>query len=298
MIDRYGAPFFIVGAQRSGTTMLRLMLNQHSELCVPFETVFIPEFYDRIPDYQGPGGETRIEELLDDIIADPWVRKGDLIPDREAVLDKRPSDYAELVDAIFRTFAERQDKEIWGDKTPTYVEHIDVLDRLFPDCRVIHLVRDGRDVALSLSGISWGSRNLVRNAAEWRWKVVMGRKMGNMLRDRYLEIPYEKLVAAPGETLASVCGFLGVPFEEEMLAYPDAAAAAMPEKSLKWHRSSVSAPNPDKVDVWRTKMDASDRIVFDQVAGDALESFGYERVQSKPTWASRIRYARYALRGR
>lgn len=278
--------------------MLRLMLNQHSMVCVPFETVFIPEFYYRISEYETLDKRVKVEKLLDDIIANPWVEKGGLIPDRGKVLDKNPSGYAELVDAIFRTFAEQKAKAIWGDKTPTYVDDIDVLDRLFPECRVIHVVRDGRDVALSLAGISWGSTNLIKNAREWRWKVVMGRKMGNMLRDRYLEIPYENLVTDPSGTLSSVCSFLSIAYEEEMLKYPETAAAAMPEKSLKWHRSSVSAPDPKKIDAWRKRMDSSDQIVFDQVAGDALRLFGYENVGSKGNWQSRIRYAKYALRER
>jgi len=239
-----------------------------------------------------------MERLLDDISADPWVRKGGLVPDRQAVLEQRPSDYAGLVDAIFSAYARAQGKSHWGDKTPGYVEDLDLINDLFPQCRVIHLVRDGRDVALSLAGLSWGSRDLIRNAAEWRWKAVLGRKMGGLLGARYLEIFYEDLVRDPQSVLRRICGFLGVDHEEAMLTYPESAQGAMPAGSLRWHRSSIAPPDQSKVQGWRSRMPASDQIVFEQVAGDALDLFGYERVRRGPTWSSRIRYAQYALRGR
>lgn len=291
-------PFFVVGAQRSGTTMLRLMLNQHSHLCVPFESVFIPALYRRLHEFDNLRESALIEALLTAISDDPWVRKGGLIPDRSKVLSQQPKDYASLVDAIFTAYAQTQHKVRWGDKTPGYVIDIDVLCALFPDCRIIHLVRDGRDVVLSLAGLSWGSRDLFRNAADWRWKTLLGRKMGNMIGAHYLEVRYEDLVTHPSQTLERICDFLGENFEPGMLNYPLSAEQIMPRQSLRWHRSSVSAPDPSKAFHWRTRMPLSDQIVFEDVAGDALELFGYDRIRHKHTFGSRVRFARYALLGR
>lgn len=297
MRDQHEAPFFVVGAQRSGTTMLRLMLNQHSELCVPFESVFIPAFYRRLNEYGDLRAQESMERLLDDIIADPWVQKAKLVPDRQAVLAQEPVDYAGLVDAIFGAYAQAQGKSRWGDKTPGYVEDLDLINRLFPECRVIHLVRDGRDVALSLAGVSWGSRDLIKNAADWRWKAVLGRKMGGLMGPRYLEVFYEDLVSNPREVLGEICDFLGAEYEDSMLRYSEAAQGEMPARSLRWHRSSIAPPDRSKVQAWRAHMPLSDQIVFDDVAGDALDLFGYQRVRRQRTWSSRIRYAQYALRG-
>lgn len=296
MTDQEQTPFFIVGAQRSGTTMLRLMLNQHSALCIPFESVFIPAFYRRLDEYGDLASRSSIECLLDDIIADPWVQKGGLVPDRAAVLEQQPTDYAGLVDVIFRTYAHARSKSRWGDKTPGYVEEIDVINELFPECQVIHLIRDGRDVALSLSGLSWGSPNLIKNARDWRWKTILGRKMGGMIGSRYIEVFYEELVRDPKLVLGRICDCLSVDYEDGMLTYPESARGEMPSRSLTWHGSSIAPPNRSKVDAWRSRMSMSDQIVFETVAGDALDLFGYERVRWKPTWSSRLRYARYALR--
>jgi hypothetical protein len=291
-------PFFIVGAQRSGTTMLRLMLNQHSRLCVPFESVFIPTFYRRLTEFGYLGQTANMQRLLDEIAADPWVIKGKLIPDKSSVLGRSPRDYAELVDAIFTTLASSQGKTRWGDKTPTYVLDIDVLWDMFPGCRIVHLVRDGRDVAQSLRHLSWGSRNLLKTAADWRWKVMLGRKMGRMIPDNYLEIRYEDLVTNPEATLRVICDHLGgITFEREMLNYSDTAKDSMPEASLRWHLSSVSKPDKSKVLQWKERLSVNDQILFDEVAGDALELFGYERAAHKPNLGTKIRRARYALLG-
>lgn len=290
-------PFFVVGSQRSGTTMLRLMLNQHSRFNVPFETAFIPDFHQRIGEFGDLANRDNIERLLDEIANTPFAVKGNLVPDRDAVLRRNPNSYKTLLEAIFGVLAEQRGKVRWGDKTPSYIEHMDVLWSVFPNCKFIHLIRDGRDVALSLRGISWGSQDMTKLARDWRWKVMLGRKMGAMIPQHYLEVHYETLVSQPVETLRRICDFLGEPFEFGMLRYHESGAAEMPAASMQWHTSSVSAPDPRKVQSWRQKMTSTDRIVYEEIAGDALQMFGYELSQLKPTLGSRIQFARYALLG-
>mgnify|MGYP002623908039 FL=1 len=289
-------PFFVVGAQRSGTTMLRLMLNQHPALHVPFESRFIPDVA-RDPDAAAPLDEARTRRLLQRIGEDPFVRKGALLPDPDAVLARRPATYADLVDAMFSHLAAAQGKSRWGDKTPSYVLEMETLWRLFPGARFVHLIRDGRDVALSLRGVSWGSRDMLRVAQDWRWKLPLGRKLGAMSRGRDLAVHYEQLVQDSPATLRSICAFLGEPYEEAMLDYHRHAEAQMPAESLRWHRSSISAPDPSKAGMWRQAMSRADQRVFDDAAGPLLQDLGYERSTAPRTVASRVKFARYALFG-
>jgi hypothetical protein len=277
--------------------MLRLMLNAHSRLSVPFESRFIPDFYRE----QARFGDLRIADnmraLLDAIAEDEFVHKGRLVPDKGAVLQRNPQTYAQLVDAVFACIAQANGKRRWGDKTPSYLLEMDTLWTLFPGCRFVHLVRDGRDVALSLSSISWGSKDLLRIAQDWRWKVMMGRKMGHMVPGHYLEIHYEDLVVSPRDTLRRVCEFIGESFEEGMLRYSDTAVDAMPADSLVWHRSSVRQPDSTKAGVWRTQLGRADQAIFDSVAGDALAAYGYPRTGLQRSFVARLRFARYALLG-
>ena len=290
-------PFFVVGSQRSGTTMLRLMLNRHSRLNVPFESGFIPEFYHRLSEFGDLGHRVNTAHLLEEICRNPFVARGNLIPDKDAVLDATPRTYSELIHAIFLELARRRGKARWGDKTPSYVEDIDTLWALFPRCKIIHLIRDGRDVANSLRTLSWGSRDLTKLARHWRWMVMLGRKMGAMIPGHYLEVHYESLVDNPGHTLSQICDFLGEGYETDMLRYYEDAESAMPAISMRWHESSVRAPDPAKAQSWRSTMSNADRIVFEEIAGDALTMFGYELSRLHPTLSSRLRFAQYTLLG-
>ena len=146
-------------------------------------------------------------------------------------------------------------KRRWGDKTPFYTPDIHLLWQLFPGCKFIHLVRDGRDVAVSQKNISWLPGSVARIAEEWRYKTTVCHKVGSVLpRNHFLEIKYESLVGSTETTLARVCDFLDEPFDEAMLRYDESAKTVVPEVSLQWHQSSVQAPDPSKIGVWKEKL--------------------------------------------
>jgi len=287
-------PFFVVGAQRSGTTMLRLMLNNHPRLAVPFESGFIPVFFRRLGEYGDLAQSGNAARLLQDICGHPKVAKGHLVPDAGAVLSRPIATYRDLVDAIFTEYAVRKGKPRWGDKTPAYITELEILVQIFPSCRLIHMVRDGRDVALSLGGVSWGSRHIPRVAEDWRWKTVVAHKIGSVLGERFLEVRFEDVVQDTERQLRRICDFLGESFDAAVLDYADNAAAEMPADSMQWHRTSTGPPDPEKVYEWKHRMPVADRILFEAVAGDALELFGYERERRAPTVGSRIKGLYYA----
>lgn len=288
-------PVFVVGSQRSGTTMLRLMLNAHPNLAVPFESNFIVEMYKALANYGDLSSEKNIRQLLDDISEDTFVKRGHLIEDKDAILEAKPETYAELLEAIFSVYATKRGKSRWGDKDPSYVTEIEVIYKLFPNCYVIHIVRDGRDVAGSLKNLDWGSSNLPKLARDWQWQVTLAHKMGAMLRDQYIEVMYENLVREPKKYLQKICDFIGEEFSDEMLNYHKEARSEMPLDSLKYHESSVSPPNVDKVQMWKKKMTKAELIIFEQVAGETLSLFGYETLNEDPTLAVKLKNLQYNL---
>ena len=291
-------PFFVVGAQRSGTTMLRLMLNAHPRLCVPFESGFIPKFFRHLAQYGDLTLANNAARLLQDIGREPHVSRGSLIPNPETVLATAPGSYAELVRAIFEAYAAKKAKPRWGDKTPGYGSDMDILWQLFPGCRIIHIVRDGRDVAISNRGLSWGIYSVPRVAALWRWETMVTRKLGRMIQANYMEVRYEDLVLDPERELRRICAHIGECYDASILDYHRTAEREMPHDSLRWHRSSVLAPNKEKVSQWRNHLSVSDRIIFEEHAGDALDEFGYPREFHPPTIRSRARMLVYAALGR
>jgi len=288
-------PFFIVGAQRSGTTMLRLMLNSHPNIAIPFETGFMTDFYPRLGGYGDLAQRSNLERLLGDIGEYHKVKQGKLIEDRDAVLGRPIAGYADLIDAVMSAYAARKGKPRWGDKTPFYVTELDTLWRIFPGCRILHLVRDGRDVAISQRSVGWASTSIPRLAEDWRWKTVLAHKVGMVLGDHYREVRYEDLVLDTEATLRTICDFIGEPYDAAMLDYHAEAAGEMPEQSMKWHKSSVKAPDADKVFAWKRQMTVADRILYQDIAADALEIFGYEREDLPRTMGSRLKGVYYCL---
>lgn len=289
-------PFFILGSQRSGTTMLRLMVNTHPNLAVPHETAFMTVFHPRLGDYGDLSQGENAARLLDDIARHPLVVRGGHITDKEAILSHPISNFPDLIDAIMTEYAKLKGKVRWGDKTPYYTPDIDILWHLFPNGKFIHLVRDGRDVALSLRNISWSSKSIPRLAEDWRWKTTVCHKVGSVLGPKhFLEMKYEDLVRDSEHCLRRICDFLDEPFAPEMLSYHQSARDVVPGESLQWHNSSVRAPDPDKLFAWKRELSLTDRIIFEQIAGSALDLFGYERENLGSSIGSKLKYLYYAV---
>lgn len=288
-------PFFVLGAQRSGTTMLRLMLNNHPNLVIPHETAFITIFHGKLADYGDLSNLSNSRRLLDDVMAHRLVERGKLIPDPKAVLKKPITTYRDFIEAVFRTYAETQGKQRWGDKTPFYTSEVDILRVIFPDCKVIHLVRDGRDVILSQRKMEWMSGNLPKLARDWAWKTTLVHKVGRVLGADFLEVHYEDLVRNPHATLEEICRFLDEPYSPDLLRFAENAECVVPEESQQWHQNSIRPPDVSKLGEWRRKLSKADRIIFEQEAGSALELFGYSREHLVSNWGSRLRKLYYLL---
>src|SRR3546814_17926109 len=118
----------------------------------------------------------------------PLVQRGKLVADPDAILARPIRDYRDFVDAIFRCYADAQGKPRWGDKTPFYTPDIDLIRRVFPDAKIDHLVRDGRDVVLSHGSIEWVSGNLPKLGLDWQWNTTTPNKVGQVIDEAFLAV--------------------------------------------------------------------------------------------------------------
>ena len=276
--------------------MLRLMINSHPNLAVPHETGFITEYMHELDKYGDLGEKSNCRRLLDDIAQHHHVVRGGHISDSNKILAHPIKDYADLVDAILAEYAAAYGKPRWGDKTPSYTSEIDLLWKLFPGCKIIHLVRDGRDVLISQRKMEWMSNSVPRLAEGWRWTTTLCHKVGSVLGDDYyLELRYEELVCDAAGAMRRICDFLGEPFERAMLEHDKVAESMVPTESRKWHEHSVRAPDTSKLYAWKEQLSVSDRIIFEQIAGDALELFGYEIERRPSTLRSKLKKLYYAI---
>jgi hypothetical protein len=199
---------------------------------------------------------------------------------------------------VYETYAAARGKERWGDKTPMYMQRLSMLERLFPTALYVHLIRDGRDCALSFAqmpeGIvtrSWAHpRDAGGFACQWRAEVAAARKLGRRVGPRYLELRYEQLVAEPAASLRDICEHVGLSFEPTMLDY-----AGSVDVSRQPHQQSLTRPPTPGLRAWKTDMPATDVRAFERVAGDLLDDLGYE-ASGRPTLRGRLERAWYAAR--
>ncbi len=288
-------PLFVLGVSRSGTTLLRVMLDRSSVLAIPDESFFIPQLADR------HRGRLDPEAFLDDVRRLPAVRDWGVAPEAVRARLGGAATVAEGIAAIYEAYAELHGKSRWGDKTPMYMQHLGLLDRLFPSARYVHLVRDGRDAALSFlalpAGVSARSWALPRDAAEfaclWRTDVVAARALGREVGPgRYLEVRYEELVADPEGTLRRICDFASLPWEPRMLEYPGAVDVAAKPHQQRLRR----APTPG-LRSWRKQMAPRDAARFEAIAGDVLAACGYDVSDAGPPGpGARVALAAYGAR--
>ena len=291
-------PVIVLGVGRSGTTLLRVMLDRSSELAIPYETFFVPQLAHR------HGKRPRLDDFLDDLGRLRTLYDWGITPDDVRPRLREGMTTSEAITAIFETYAERQGKTRWGDKTPLYMQQLPLLERLFPDAVWIHLVRDGRDAALSFlelpegfSGKTWAQpRTAAQFAARWRTEILAARKLGRHAGERYLELRYEDLVAEPERELRGVCEHASLTWEAGMLDHTRISDTAhMPE-----HRNLAQPPTPGLRD-WSSQMSREDALAFEEVAGDVLRGAGYELLEpgaSYPTSRGLLELARFATLSR
>jgi Sulfotransferase family len=269
-----GAPVIVLGVRRSGTTLLRVMLDRNPQLAIPDESYFVPQLARR------HRGNVDPEVFVDDLRRLPTLVEWDLSPDVVAERLRDGMTTGDAIAAIFDAYAAERGKSRWGDKTPLYMQHLPLLERLFPDARFAHLIRDGRDAALSFLSVprgimteGWGyPRDPGAFACQWATEVRAARALGERVgRGRYLELRYETLVADPGSELRRLCAFAGLPYLDEMLGY-----VGQTESARKEHQQRLNEPPRVGVRDWRTEMPAQDVAGFEAVAGDLLHELGYE----------------------
>jgi hypothetical protein len=284
-------PFpFVVGSGRSGTTLLRLMLEQHPDLAIPPESYFPISMRHRAPRYVSVAGfdlDAYVTDLLQNVRFRDWELQETTI--RAALDGVEPIDWAEAIRRTFGLYAEKERKPRYGDKTPWFIMRISELSELFPESRFVHLIRDGRDVALSIREMSWGPSRMPALAEFWAKRIRTGRTEGARLGDaRYLELRYEDLVEDPARELRRVCAFIELDFREEMLEYRERAPNAVLERERHQHRH-LSKPITKGLRDWRTQMSREDVAVFEAVAGPELLACGYERAVPSPSLSVRAR---------
>ena len=281
---------FIVGCPRSGTTLLRRLVDTHPLVAVIDEMRWIASFFERREGLTPEGLVT--PELVDRLLA--YDRFATLEISREQLgrlIDTGdPVPYPNFVTGIFDLYGQAQGKSLVGDKTPRYARSIGTLHALWSHARFVHLVRDGRNVCLSILNwrkadralgrfSTWGEDQVTTAALWWEWHVRLGREDGGSLAPNlYHEVRYEELVSEPAKECEKLCSFLDLPYDDAMLKFHQGRTKMKPGLDAKRAWLPITSGLRD----WRTQMLAEDLERFEAAAGDLLEELGYPRACPHP----------------
>ena len=287
-------PFFVIGSPRSGTSLFRLMLTCHPELVVPPESGFMLWLHADYGSWNEEHINTRLDKFLDDLFSARKMETWKLARDRvkELIVEVKPCTYAELAACVYVSYSRQKGKislRRWGDKNNYYLNHIDLIDALFPQCCFIHIVRDPRSTTLSFLDLAESDHaspyapdlpTTCRKAAErWVADIVKIRKGLMPFREsgRVYELRYEDLVKSSEGELRGVCRFLSVAFAPIMLDYYmlNRSKNLEPNETLSWKMRTLSSPDPTRIDRYRKKLTLSQIQIIEEVAGSEMHQYGY-----------------------
>jgi hypothetical protein len=292
---------FIVGMTRSGTTLLREMFSAHPDVFIPDESQFLLEMCRNHERYESAAGLDR-ETLVSDLCRHPKFQWWMSCEEAQDVLQRdSATSFSDAIRGLYRFVAQKEGKSRYGDKTPQAVTMLPSLAELFPESRFIHLIRDGRDVALSHLNLRSGIDRVEEVAIIWKGQIELGRRDGEPLGpERYREIHYENLIQDPEGVLRSLCEFVDLEFNERMLKYYEHPSGALGSSESEPQHESVRAPLKEGIRDWRKQMSRRDIEIFEVLAGDLLESLGYERtvLHTTPRMHRRARLARAYVAGK
>jgi len=288
MITKQNPYLFIVGSPRSGTTLLKRMLNAHPELAITRETHWITRYYKT---GKGLTHDKKVTEALIPKLFE-YHRLPHLGLEADAlkgiVSKNKTMSYADFVSAVFDLYGQRQNKSLVGDKTPGYVRNIPLLHKLWPHSKFIHMIRDGREVCLSMQKwrltektlnkyASWNDDTLSTIALWWKWHVQLGTEAGQKLTpSNYYEIKYEQLIDNPGQSCNELCDYLGLEYHENLINFANGKTNVQTGSSANasWLPPTKGLRN------WKAEMSATDCERVEAVIGNFLEELGFDRAYS------------------
>ncbi len=260
-----------------------MMLDAHPELTIPPETHFVPELIETAEDGDDPRGAADDDHLT--------ARVDDFGLSEEDLARFEALDPLTMLRAFYGAYAERVGKPRWGEKTPIYVKSMWAIQSALPEARFVHVIRDGRDVALSIRDRATKEHPIDRIAERWVRRITRARAQAKRL-DYYKEIRYEALILDTEPTLREILEFFALPWDDAVLDYHQHSAERLEEmkrelpdqgkrtvlsveRRMMTHARTTEKPDPRRVSRWREHMDRADRELFESIAGDLLRELGY-----------------------
>jgi Sulfotransferase family len=291
------APFFIVGCPRSGTTLLQLLVESQPNIAIPPESHIFERFSDIFHCYGDFSKSANLRLFVHDLLRDYHIRDWELgVTADEFCSQLQERSIRGILSLLMAKYASKEGACRWGEKTPQHLLYASQITDVFPRAKFIHIIRDGRDVAVSSKRVTVGPPSAYGVAKEWKRYILTFNEFKTELDpDRWIEVRYEDIVRNTNAELARIFRFLGetpvqvgadVPtsFAKEFYVHDDV------------HMLSLKQPiSTAKIGAYKKGLTTRELEVFEHVAGDGLQAYGYplvtgQRVAVTITPSERLRY--------
>lgn len=282
--------FFILGNPRSGTSLLRAMLNNHNKISIAPECGFIQWWNEKYGDWNAEDStdEDRISAYLKDLSSSRKIETWDLNFEylHDLIYEIQPENYRELSQTVQLQYALKYDKspEIFGDKNNYYIKHLAGIKSIFSQAKFLGIIRDGRDVAcsyLKLNNLETDSpykpdlpSSIKEIASEWVKNNELIINFSEELDiDQFCWIKYEDLILKPQESLLKISNFLDVAYDEDMLLYHEKNSE--PTETLDWKKKTRQKPDKSNIGKYNSELEPSEIEIFNRLSEDMLKKFSY-----------------------
>ena len=277
-------PIFMIGMQRSGSNLLRLMLNQLGEIASPHPPHILQRLTPLLGKYGDLDDRRNFYQLADDVCRlvelNPVPWEGVELDRDEVISRSRDRSLVALHGAVYDICARAWGARTWCCKSLANIQYVDEIERYFVKPRYIFLYRDGRDVALSFRKAVVGEKHMYHIAKGWAQVQELALSLMDRIGPhRVITLSYEELTADPERAGHRLCNFLGVAYTEGMLEFhatEEARRAA--GSSALWDKLTQPVMRNNTGKFLRESSEDDIRI-FESVAGHVLDRLGYERVQ-------------------
>jgi hypothetical protein len=269
------------------------MLDAHPDMCIPPETGFIPAASRSSCNASDPRHEFfRVVTQFE-----TWDDFNLSLHEFHEALKIAPFNVSAGIRAFYRLYSARFAKKRWGDKTPAYSAQMPEIEAVLPEAHFIHVIRDGRDVALSVRPLWFAPGKDIRTIArDWKNQIEEARYLSRNCR-YYLEIHYENLVTHTQSELKKICRFIELDYHPQMLGYfarardrldeittryrPDGTLLISKDERLFNHRLTSSPPDSSRIFRWQREMTRDERLEFEKEAGTLLQQLHYETLSHR-----------------
>jgi len=266
-------PFFIIGCGRSGTTLLRTILNRHADIAIPLESLFII-------DYLKAAASHEISFLIPMLVREPEIAEWGIRPQVDDFAGCHT--ISEVIVQLHHIYLQANGKKCWGQKTPRFVRETALLRDHFPDALFIHVVRDPRAVVNSLIHSDVHHSNAYHASLRWRMDVEKGLELEDKHPEGVLRVHYEDLVRNTENMLQKILEFLGLAYNPAILQQDDSSVAEYSKFYQNIHANLDRKTTDQYIDKWKDKLSNADIEVVEALTHVDMQRLGYEPVIQNP----------------